>query len=450
MKTSVRGKTRETHVSPVVAVETSGRPEAKRTYKLLLVSSHPVPYASPIFRVMAQQPRLEIQVLYCGLRGAESAFDEEFGRDVEWDLPLLEGYPWTQVRNVSFRPGVGRFFGLFNPGIWKIVRDGHLDAMFFYPGYRYASFWIALCAAKLSHTAVIIGTDATSLQSLETAKQSRWWVRWKLAIKPLILSRIYRLASGKWAASLAGREYLRSLGVPEEQIGVIPLAVDNNWWTARSAEADRAAIRRSWGVPESAPVVLFCAKLQPWKRPQDLLRAFIKSGLRDAHLVFAGSGPLEEGLVSEARQACISDQVHFIGFQNQGALPAVYSAADLFVLPSEYDGCPAVVCEAMLCGLPVILSDRVRGRFELIEDGRTGFLYPCGDIDDLSGLLRQTMSDPVRLKTMSTAARQMMETCSPDTSVRDLIRLLDGIFHEPSKVRAAQNQSSVAMSSEKP
>jgi glycosyltransferase involved in cell wall biosynthesis len=108
------------------------------------------------------------------------------------------------------------------------------------------------------------------------------------------------------------------------------------------------------------------------------------------------------------------------------------------VLPSEYDGCPAVVSEAMLCGLPVILSDQVRGRFELIDEGRTGFIYPCGDIEELSGLLRRTMSDPVRLKTMSAAARQMMETCSPDTSVRDFIRLLDGIFPAPSSVRLAQ------------
>jgi glycosyltransferase involved in cell wall biosynthesis len=276
-------------------------------------------------------------------------------------------------------------------------------------------------AAKLSGTAVFFGTDASSIQP-------RGRSRWKVLVKPFLLSRIYRLADGKWAASSAGKEYLKSLEVPEEQIEIIPLVVDNDWWTARADEVDRPAVRRSWGIPETAPVILFCAKLQPWKRPLDLLQAFAKCGLREAHLAFAGSGPLEGALASEVKQLGISDRVHFLGFQNQTQLPAVYRSADLFVLPSEYDPCPAVVCEAMLCGLPVILSDEIRGRFELVERGRTGFIYRCGDVEALSQLLRQAMSDPERLKAMGAAARQIMKTCSPQTNVCGLIRLLDRIF----------------------
>src|SRR5262249_15294142 len=162
---------------------------------------------------------------------------------------------------------------------------------------------------------------------------------------------------------------------------------------------------------------LFCAKLQPWKRPQDLLRAFVKSGLPDAHLVFAGSGPLESAIVSEAKQAGVSDRVHFLGFPNPNKLPAIYTPADLLVLPSRSDACRAVVCEAMLCGLPVILSDQIRGRFELVGHGRTGFIYPCGDVEELSHLLCEAVSDPMRLHSMGEAARQIMNTCSPQTNV---------------------------------
>jgi len=409
---------------PAMHGDTAGN----RKYRILLVCTHPVQYASPVFRQMALDSRLDILVAYCSLQGAEASVDEEFGHEVEWDVPLLDGYPWIHVRNRSPRPGVGRFFGLINPGLWRIVGRGSYDAVLLFTGYRYSSFWITVLAAKLKGTAVLFGTDATSIQS-----RVRAW--WKPLIKRFVLSRIYRLADGKWAASSAGKDYLKSLNVPEEHIGIAPLVVDNDWWTARAAEVDRSAIRRTWGVPETALIVLFCGKLQPWKRPQDLLRAFAQAGVPEARLFFAGTGPLASTLTSEAEQLGISDRVHFIGFQNQTQLPAVYCSADLFVLPSEYDACPAVVCEAMLCGLPVILSDEIRGRFELIDSGRTGFIFNCRAVEDLARLLREAMADPARLRVMGTAARRAMKDCSPQTNVRDVVRLLDQVFRMRRMVR---------------
>jgi glycosyltransferase involved in cell wall biosynthesis len=404
---------------PVVPKEDDAASDRK--YRILLVCTHPVQYATPVFRQMALDSRLDILVAYCSLQGAEASVDEEFGHEVEWDVPLLDGYPWIHVQNRAPRPGVARFFGLINPGLWRIVRRGSYDAVLLFTGYRYSSFWITVLAAKLNNTAVLFGTDATSIQP-----RVRAW--WKPLIKHFVLSRIYRLADGKWAASAAGKDFLKSLKVPEEHIGIAPLVVDNDWWTARAGEVDRSAVRRSWGVPETALIVLFCAKLQPWKRPQDLLRAFARAGVPEARLVFAGTGPLAGTLVSEAEQLGISNRVHFIGFQNQTHLPAVYCSADLFVLPSEYDACPAVVCEAMLCGLPVILSDEIRGRFELIDPGHTGFIFRCRDVEDLARLLREAMADPVRLGVMGTAAREAMKNCSPHTNVRDVVRLLDQVF----------------------
>ena len=81
-------------------------------YRVLLVCSHPVQYAAPVFRRMAQHPRLDIQVAYCSLQGAEPAVDSQFGVTVAWDVPLLEGYPWVHVPNKSPRAGLGSFLGL--------------------------------------------------------------------------------------------------------------------------------------------------------------------------------------------------------------------------------------------------------------------------------------------------------------------------------------------------
>jgi glycosyltransferase involved in cell wall biosynthesis len=390
----------------------------ERRYRLLLLCTHPVQYASPVLRKMAQHPRLEIDVAYCSMHGAEGGVDPDFGREVKWDVPLLDGYPWKQIPNRSLRPGLGRFFGLFNPGLWRTVTRGHYDAVVLYTGYMYASFWITLAAAKASGAAVIFGTDASSIQPRDGSN-------WKRRVKPFILSRVFGLADAVYAASVAGKNYMMDLGVPQERVGVVPLVVDNDWWTTRAAEVDRADVRRAWSIPADAPVVLFCAKLQPWKRPSDLLGAFALANVPDSHLVFAGDGALAEDLEQSATTLGIRDRVHFLGFQNQSQLPAVYRAADLFVLPSEYDPCPAVVCEAMLCGTAAVISDQIRGRRELIDEGETGFMFRCGDAESLAAILRRTLSDPELLAAMGAAARRKMDSCSPQTNVRDFVNLLD-------------------------
>jgi glycosyltransferase involved in cell wall biosynthesis len=399
---------------------------SERRYRLLLVATHPVQYASAVFREMARNPRLEIEVAYCSLQGAEAGVDKDFGVEVKWDVPLLDGYSWTQEPNRARHPSLDHFFGLVNTGLWRKIRKGNYDAVVIYTGYRCASFWIALAAAKISGTKIMFGTDASSIAPREDSRLKSWF-------KPRILSFIFHRADKTFGASVAGKEYLKSLGIAPERIGVVPLVVDNDWWLARSKSVNRAAVRANWGIPMNAPVVMFCAKLQPWKRPLDLLRAFAAANVPGSHLVYAGDGPQSNELTQEAAHLGIKDRVHFLGFQNQSQLPAVYSSADLFVLPSKYDPCPAVVCEAMLCGLPVILSDEIRGRREQIDEGETGYIFPCGNVDALAKILRQSLADLANLAAMGHAARRKMDLFSPATNVKAFLELLDSSFEESSK-----------------
>lgn len=391
-------------------------------YRVLFVASHPVQYAAPIFRQMAQHPQLDIQVAYCSLQGAEAATDLEFGVEVKWDVPLLDGYPWVQVPNKSFRPGLARFFGLVNPGLWRLIRSGNFDAVVVYTGYIYASFWIVAAAAKRGRTPMLFGTDATSL---DPRNQNQFKIRVKRRILPVI----FRMATIAIAPSAATASYLRSLRMPADRIVITPFVVDNDYWTSRAAAVDRAAVRSSWGVLDHQRVVLFCAKLQPWKRPQDVLRAFAQASVADARLILAGEGPLRAELEVEAKQLGIAERVRFLGFVNQSQLPALYRSADVMVLPSEYDPCPVVVCEAMLCGCPVILSNKIRGRFELVRPGKTGFLYRCGDVVGLAETLNKALSDPKQLNELSRAAKDLMKTWSPRENIDALISAISAAIN---------------------
>jgi hypothetical protein len=103
------------------------------------------------------------------LRGAEAAHDPEFGHTVQWDIPLLDGYTWTHVANRG--SGSESFFGLYNPALWKLIRQGRFDAVLCFISYLRATFWISCAAAKTSGTAFLFGTDATTLAS----RDNRHW-----------------------------------------------------------------------------------------------------------------------------------------------------------------------------------------------------------------------------------------------------------------------------------
>jgi glycosyltransferase involved in cell wall biosynthesis len=358
---------------------------------------------SPVLRRMAQHPQLELRVGYCSLRGVKAAYDPEFTATVKWDIPLLEGYEWTEIPNQG--SGSESFFGLCNFGVWNLIRHGQFDAIICLTGYIRASFWIAFFAARTAGTAFLFGTDANSL----APRDSR---AWKSFVKNFLWPRLYSLADQVVVPSTASYNLLRSLGISEGRLTLTPYTVDNDWWKEQSSRVDRASVRRSWGIAPEASVILFCAKLQPWKRPLDLLRAFAIATVPDSALVFAGEGPLRSELKTEAVSLGIAERVHFLGFVNQSQLPSIYTASDLMVLPSEYEPFAVVVNEAFCCGCPVIASDRVGAAQDLIAPVNPSFIYPCGNVDALAQLMKDVLANPVALKEYGHTARQRMETWS--------------------------------------
>jgi glycosyltransferase involved in cell wall biosynthesis len=364
-----------------------------RRYRLLVVASHPVQYLTPTLLKLVASPSLEVKVAYGTLEGAEAMYDPEFNTTVKLDVPLLEGYDWVEAQGY---------------GLWKIIRRGDFDAVLCWVGYVRASFWISYLSCKFSKSAFVFGTDASSLASRGS---SHWNASFKKAVWPLLFSLVDQVL----VPSSAGRDLMLSLRLPASRVTLAPGAVDNDWWMAESGKVDRNAIRASWGVLPSQSVVLFCAKLQPWKRPMDLLRAF--AGLSPleksaAILIFAGEGHQRVELENEATALGIVEQIRFLGFVNQSKLPGVYASADLMVLPSEYEPFAMVVNEASCCGCPVAVSDRVGAARDLVAPVNPQLIFPCGDIDALTRILRKCIVERERFSKAGRDAQTRMETWS--------------------------------------
>jgi glycosyltransferase involved in cell wall biosynthesis len=384
----------------------------ERRFRVLAIASHPVQYASPIFRLMAQDPQLDFQVAYCTMRGAEAAHDPEFGQNVQWDVPLLDGYPWTHVPNRG--SGAESFFGLRNSGLWRLIRKGQFDALICFVSYVRWTFWISFLATRTRGVPFIFGTDASSIEPRDGR-------RWKSLFKRVAWPLLFRLSSQVLTASSAGKQMMRSFGIPEERISMTLDTVDNDWWIERSERIDRTEVRASWGIDPTEKVVLFCGKLQPWKRPLDVLRAFAAADILRSTLVFAGDGALRSTIEAEAAVLGISNRVRMLGFVNQSQLPAIYRASDVMVISSDYEPFGLVVNEAMLCGCVVVASDKVGACRDLIVPTSTGLVYRCGDIDGLASVLRDIFTRDQFLRETSARARIRMQDWSPQAGVAALV-----------------------------
>lgn len=387
-----------------------------RKRRVLIVASHPVQYSAQIFRRMAKHARVELRVAYCSLRGAESGVDPEFGVEVKWDVPLLDGYEWTHVLNEG--SGGESFWGLKNPGLRKLIREGEFDAVICFVGYVRASFWIVRGAAKKAGAAFLFGTDATTLEP----RDGKSWKKW---MKKILWPRLFGMADQVIVPSSGTRDLMRALGIAEEKITLTPYSVDNDWWMAEAAKADREAERRKFGLSENETAILFCAKLQPWKRPMDLLRAFAKARIPGAKLIFAGEGPLRAELELKAENLGIREQTRFLGFVNQSRLPVLYKIVDMMVLPSTYEPFAVVVNEAMCCACPVMASDQVGAARDLVLPIAPDFVFAAGDVDSLAAKLSSACENREPLRQLRDVAVAHIRTWSPERNIEATIEAIE-------------------------
>ncbi|HET7313163.1 glycosyltransferase [Salinisphaera sp.] len=144
---------------------------------------------------------------------------------------------------------------------------------------------------------------------------------------------------------------------------------------------------------DGPPVVLGVSRLVEQKDPSTLLRAFVRLRRgRDARLILLGDGPLREPLRALAESLGVAAHVDLPGWDDR---PFAYMAnADVFVLPSRWEGLPGVLIQALACGCPAVATDAPGGSAEILEHGRYGRLVPVGDAVAMAHAIAATLDDP--------------------------------------------------------
>ena len=192
---------------------------------------------------------------------------------------------------------------------------------------------------------------------------------------------------------------VEALGVEPSRVAVVLNGVDVQQILS-AAGAPSAAL-----PPGEGPVVVAVGRLARQKGFDLLVEAHarvVAAGLPH-RLVLLGEGPDRAALQRMAADLGVAGSVHLPGF-TANPLPAV-AAADLFCLPSRWEGFGQSLAEAVVLGTPVIAADCVSGPRTLLHDGAFGDLVPVDDVDALAAALEQHLRDPRRLRTAAEAGR---------------------------------------------
>jgi glycosyltransferase involved in cell wall biosynthesis len=379
--------------------------------RLAYLVTHPIQYQAPLLRLIANQPDIDLHVMFASDFSVRRFIDPGFGTAIAWDVPLLDGYrhevlpafgrPLAETESPSFWRPLSR-------GIARRLADGRFDALWVH-GYNRASHWAAMLAAKRRGLAVLVRDEATRVSA------ARSWP--KRVAKQAFFRALDRLTDGFLTIGSLNRDYYLAHGIAPAKLFAMPYAVDNAFFQAGIARAasERAVLRARLGLAPDRPVILFAAKLIDRKRPLDLLAAYAtvarEPALRAPYLLFAGDGALRPQLEATIARQGLGD-ARVLGFQSQTQLAALYDLADLLVLPSERESWGLVVNEAMNAGCAIIVNDRVGAGADLVHGGDNGFVYPCGDVAALAVSLRAVLRDPARCAAMGRRSRAIIERWS--------------------------------------
>ena len=201
-------------------------------------------------------------------------------------------------------------------------------------------------------------------------------------------------------------ELQRLFGLPYEKINVIPNGINLNNYVGVERDYD---FRRKYAM-DNEKIILYVGRLVYEKGIQHLIAAMPKilSNYHDAKLIIAGRGGMIEELKAEAASLGLNDKVYFTGYLDSKQVPKMYKCADVAVFPSTYEPFGIVALEAMLAGVPTVVSD-VGGLDEIVEHGVDGMKSYAGNPNSIADSVTALLYDHQLAANVSKKARQKVK-----------------------------------------
>ncbi len=356
---------------------------------VIFLNSHPIQYFAPLYRQMHTEMRSPLTVWYCSDESIQGKMDKGFGKEVKWDIPLLDGYRHVFLRNRSWKPSIHNgFWGIFNPSVISMLYKQEKSVLVVH-GWAYATHVLAIVFGRIfGHT--------VCLRSETPLNQERMKNKTVTFIKHLYLKLLFLFVNKFLYIGKQNHLFYRSLGVKERLLVSVPYAVDNRRFRELCKATGREEARKMLGLPPGKKIILYSGKYIDKKRPLDLLKAFAAIDNNEhALLVMVGEGACRTDMERFIKDNRLQEKVVLTGFINQSSIPLYYRSADVFVMCSGLGETWGLsVNEAMNFGLPVIVSDTCGSAYDLVDNGINGAVFETGNINQLSALLKEYLHLP--------------------------------------------------------
>ena len=232
--------------------------------RLAIVTTHPIQYYAPWFRYITTERKLELKVFYLWNPKATTLHDPGFDQKIEWDLPLLDGYDFEFVPNVSRNPGSARFSGIDNPALAERLNKFAPDAALLV-GSRYKSLLKLIFSGQRKFPLLFRGdshrlTPEDRGQRMDNSRSEsehrgqRAEVSSPLSLlRKWVISKIYSRFDAFLYVGQANREYFRYHGVPEEKLFFAPHAVENQrFFLTQELTNQGKAWRKEFDIPDDS------------------------------------------------------------------------------------------------------------------------------------------------------------------------------------------------------
>lgn len=368
--------------------------------KLAIVSTHPIQYNAPLFKLLSERKKVQIKVFYTWSQSLEKVSDKDFGIDVKWDVPLLESYEYQNITNTSKNPGTSSRKGFCNSELIPAIEQFSPDAVLVFGWFLKSHFEVMrYFKGKIP---VIFRGDSTLIDEKRGIKTilRRIFLRW-------VFSYIdYALYVGT-----NNKAYFLRHGVKENKLIFAPHAVDNNRFSDSKYEDEASSWRKELGFRNEDIVILFAGKFTPKKNPLMLVDAVMKvnkANVNPIKLLLVGNGELEKTIKEKIKDDA---NCKIIGFQNQSKMPIVYRIGDLFCVPSQgpYETWCLAVNEAMASGRPILGSNKAGCCTDIVRPGCNGWVFDHSKSDDLEDKLKEIItSGKDNLRTMGKNSKKII------------------------------------------
>jgi glycosyltransferase involved in cell wall biosynthesis len=338
--------------------------------KLAIITSHPIQYNAPVFKLLAERKKLKIKIFYTWEDSHQGIYDKKFAKRITWDIPLLEGYDFKFVKNTSIDQGTHHYFGLKNPDLNHEIESWGAEAILIF-GWSFHSHFKAMRYFK-GKIPVYFRGDSTLLDEKPGIKTflRRIWLKF-----------VYHYIDFAFYVGTNNKNYYLKHGLKNQQLIFAPHAIDNERFYDMIDEYELKATewKKELGISTENLVFLFAGKFEPIKNPTFYIKAANILHAKAYTFLIVGDGRLKNQLEMETDK---NSQIIFLPFQNQSLMPVLYRMCHVFVLCSVSETWGLSVNEAMACSKPVLVSDKVGCAVDLVRNGENGFVFKSGDMDD--------------------------------------------------------------------